>query len=381
MDFTIPQEFEQIVGSVRSFRERELMPYEHQFLIDGHLPFEKKVELQEKGREKGFWALEVPESYGGAELNTVGCCLVAEELNKFPGMFDFGGNPQPSLYACDEDQIERYLLPVVRGEKRDAFAFTEPAAGSDLARLETTAKRSGDGWVLNGTKTFISHADEADFVVLYATTDRGLGHKGVTAFIVDKETPGFSLSRPIPTMGDGWEPYELAFQECIVSDAHRLGEVGGAWKLAENALTHGRLKIAAMNLGIARRCIDLAAEWAQQRITWGKPLAARQSIQWMLADSEVELQAARLLVLQAAWMDDNGKTIRNEAFGAKLYATEMAQRVTDRCLQIFGGLGYTRELPIQSFFRQVRLWRIGHGTSEIMRWMIARNMLGKSALD
>ena len=182
-------------------------------------------------------------------------------------------------------------------------------------------------------------------------------------------------------MGDGWEPYELVFENCVVPDAQRLGEVGGGWALASEQLTHGRVKIAAFQLGIAQRCIEIATEWAKQRVTWGKPIATRQAIQWMLADSAVELDAARLLVYRAAWMADAGEHIQNEAFMAKLYATEMAQRVSDRCLQILGGLGYTREVPIQSFYRQVRVWRIGHGTSEILRWMIARNMLGLTSKD
>lgn len=198
---------------------------------------------------------------------------------------------------------------------------------------------------------------------------------------MDKGTPGFEVGREIPTMGDGWNPHELHFVDCVVPDRNRLGEVNGGFAIADHQLTHGRLMIAAFQLGIAQRSIDLAVEWAKQRITWGKPIATRQAIQWMLADSEVELEAARLLVYRAAWMSDNNQRIRNEAFIAKLYAAEMAQRVTDRCIQIFGGMGYTRDLPVQSFYRQARVWRIGHGTSEIHRWMIARNMLGLSARE
>jgi acyl-CoA dehydrogenase len=182
-------------------------------------------------------------------------------------------------------------------------------------------------------------------------------------------------------MGDNWDPHELQFTDCAVPDANRLGEVNGGFAVADYQLTHGRLKIAAFQLGIAARSLEIALDWAKQRTTWGKPISSRQAIQWMLADSEVELEAARLLVYRAGWMADAKQRIRNEAFIAKLYATEMAQRVTDRCIQILGGLGYTRDLPLQSFFRQVRVWRIGHGTSEIHRWMIARNMLGQSSRD
>jgi acyl-CoA dehydrogenase len=203
----------------------------------------------------------------------------------------------------------------------------------------------------------------------------------MSVFLVDKGTPGLTISDPIPTMGDDWDPYELSFSKCRVPEANRVGAIGEGWRLAGQQLTHGRIKIAAYQLGIAARCIEIAVDWAKERQTWGKPIASRQAIQWMLVDSRVELEAARLLVYRAAWLADEGRPNTDEAFIAKLYATEMAQRVTDRCLQILGGTGYMKEVPIQSFYRQVRLWRIGHGTSEIHRRMIARSMLGDSAKD
>lgn len=381
MDFGLSEEYQGLVDSVRQFREKELMPLEAQFLRDGKFSNELHAELLQKARDYGFWAMDVPEEYGGQGMGTLGACLVAEELFKHPAMFEFGGSPEPVLYEGTEDQKKRYLHGVIEDGLRSCYAFTEPDTGSDFARIRTTATRDGDNWVINGTKTFISEADRADFCILFASTDGSLGGRGITCFIVDIGTPGFTLSRPIPTMGDGWEPYELSFENCVIPDSQRLGEVNGGWKLSAEQLTHGRLKIAAFQLGIAQRCIDLAVDWAKQRVTWGKPIATRQAIQWMLADSVVELDAARLLVYRAAWMADEKKDIHNEAFMAKLYATEMAQRVTDRCLQIFGGMGYSKEVPIQSFFRQVRVWRIGHGTSEIHRWMIARNLLGLSSKD
>ncbi|WP_067467781.1 acyl-CoA dehydrogenase family protein [Actinomadura macra] len=381
MDFRIPAELSMFVDSVRRFRERELMPLEPRFLKEGKLSPEERRALQERARDQGLWALDVPEEHGGQGMGTLATCLVVEELYKHPAMFEFGGSPEPVLYQADEEQKKRYLYPVIAGERRSCYAFTEPGTGSDFARIATTAVRSGDDWVINGTKIFISEVDRADFCILFASTDPSAGGRGITCFLVDMGTPGFELSRPIPTMGDDWEPYELSFSDCVVPDSARLGEVGGGWALASHQLTHGRLKIAAFQLGIAQRCLDMAVEWAKQRVTWGKPIATRQAVQWMLADSAVELDAARFLVYRAAWMADEGEHIRNEAFIAKLYATEMAQRVTDRCLQIFGGLGYSRELPIQSFYRQVRVWRIGHGSSEIHRWMIARNLLGLSSRD
>ncbi len=375
MDFEIPAELQMLVENVRRFRERELMPLEQEFLRAGKLLLATRLALEQKARDLGFWALDVPEEDGGAGLGNLGMCLVAEELYKHPAMFDFGGSPEPSLYLCNDEQKQRYYFPVIRGERRSCYAFTEPSSGSDLAGIRTTAVPRGTDWVINGRKIFISHVERADFVILFVSTDRQKGAHGITCFLVDKNTPGLEISQPTPTMGDDWEPYELAFEDCVVPDANRLGELNGAWRIANHQLTHGRLKIAAYQLGVAQRCLDLAIDWAKQRVTFGKPIAQQQGIQWMLADSEVELQAARLLVYKAAWAADNGNHGRTDAFVAKLYATEMSQRVTDRCLQIFGGLGYSKELPIQSFYRQVRVWRIGHGTSEIHRLMIARDLL------
>jgi acyl-CoA dehydrogenase len=381
MDFEISEELRMMVESVRQFRGKELMPLERDFLLKGKLDIEVRHGLERKGREQGFWALEVPTEHGGLGLGNLALCLVDEELFKHPAMFEFGGSPEPALYLCNDEQKQRFFFPVIQGEKHSCYAFTEPDTGSDFARIRTRAVKKGDSWIINGTKTFISFVEGADFVILFTSTDPKAGARGITCFLVDKGTPGFKVSREIPTMGDNWDPHELQFTDCVVPDVNRLGEVNGGFAIADYQLTHGRLKIAAFQLGIAQRCLDMAVEWAKQRTTWGKPIAARQAIQWMLADSEVELEAARLLVYRAAWMADNNKRIRNEAFIAKLYATEMAQRVTDRCIQVFGGLGYTRDLPIQSFYRQVRVWRIGHGTAEIHRWMIARNMLGLSARD
>ncbi|MEU3274223.1 acyl-CoA dehydrogenase family protein [Saccharomonospora sp. NPDC006951] len=381
MEFSIPDELAMFVESVRRFREKELMPLEQEFLLAGKFDASTRTALENRARRQGFWALDVPEEYGGQGMGVLASCLVAEELFKHPAMFEFGGSPEPVLYHGTEGQKARFLYPVVKEDRRCCYAFTEPGGGSDVAALRTTAVRDGDDWVINGTKTFISHAERADFVILFATVDPEKGARGVTCFLVERGTPGFELSRPIPTMGDDWEPHELTFTDCVVPDANRLGEVGGGWKLATSQLTHGRLKIAAYQLGIAQRCIDIAVEWAKNRVTWGKPIATRQAVQWMLADSVTELDAARMLTYRAAWLADEGEDCENEAFMAKLYATEMAQRVTDRCLQILGGLGYSKELPIQSFYRQVRVWRIGHGTAEIHRWMIARNLLGLSARD
>jgi acyl-CoA dehydrogenase len=381
MDFHLSDELNMIVDVVREFRERELMPLEHHFLLQGRFTVEERNELDEKAKAAQLWALDVPEELGGQGMGELAMCLIVEELFKHPAMYLFGGSPEPVLYHCNDEQRERYLIPVIRGERRSCYAFTEPDAGSDMARMRMVAVRDGDDWVLNGTKTFISKVDRADFVIVFAVTDPESARNGVSVFLVDMGTTGFSVSREIPTMGDDWDPCELTFTDCRVPAANMVGKPGDGWKLAGEQLLHGRLKIAAYQLGIAQRCIDIAVEWSQNRFTWGKPIAARQAIQFMLADSRVELEAARLLVYRAAWKADQGEEHAQDDFMAKLFATEMSGRVTDRALQILGGMGYATETPIQSFYRQARLWRIGHGTSEIMRWMIARDMLGKAARD
>ncbi len=375
MDFALPDDVKMIQDSVREFTERELFPLEREFCLEGVLPIEKRLELEQKGRDQGFWALDVPTEFGGAGLSQLAMCVIHEELYRSPLMFEFGGFLEPALYLCNDEQKERYFYPVIRGEKKSCYAFTEPGTGSDLAQVKTRAVKKGDRWVLNGAKTFISHVDRADFIMVFASTQPGAGAKGITCFLVDKDTPGLHISNPIRTMGDDWDPFTLSFDDCEVAHENVLGEVDKGFIVADEQLTHGRLKISAYNIGIGNRCLEMALEYAKQRETFGEPIANRQGIQWMLADSEVELMAARLLVHQAAWAADTDQPIRNEAFVAKLYAAEMAQRVSDRALQIFGGMGYTLEVPIQSFYRQARLWRIGHGTSEIHRWMIARNML------
>lgn len=379
MDFEIADEEKQFVGQVRDFRERVLDEYEHEFLLARGLELETRLGIEAQAREQGFWALEVPAEDGGQGISKILTALVLEELYQSPVMFEFGGRPEPSLDFCSPEQRDEYYMGVIEGRRRSCYAFTEPQAGSDLGGIRTEARRNDAGFIINGTKTFISHADRADFVILFATTDRSLGAKGVSCFLIDKDNPGFSLSRQISTMGDDWAPHEIIFSDCQVPETALLGELNQGWEIANHQLSHGRLRIAAYQLGIGQRCIDEAIAWAKQRNTWGKPIASRQGVQFMIADSHVELEAARQLVYRAAWLEDEGRATRNEPFVAKLFATEMAQRVSDRALQILGGLGYASESVVQSFYRQVRVWRIGHGTSEIHRWMIARNLLGREA--
>ena len=379
MDFELPAEVRELVEIAREFREERLAPLEAEFLREGNVEWPLRPKPQDEARERGLWAIDVPTEHGGLGLGQLAVCAVHEELNRHPMMFEVGGAPEPVLYNCAPHQWERYFAAVVDGDRRSCYAFTEPGTGSDLGNVETVAVRDGEDWVINGRKLFIGLAERVEFVILFASTDRSMGARGVSAFLIDSGTPGYEVVRTIPTMGDAWEPCELSFKDCRVSNDQLLGRPGEAFVLADEQLSHGRLKIASYQLGIAQRCLDEAVAWAGERTTWGVPIASRQGLQFSLADCAVELDVARLLVYKTAWRADRGEDVRIDAFKSKLYATEMAQRVTDRCLQVFGGRGYAKDSPLQSYFRQVRLWRIGHGTAEIHRWMIARDLLGPAA--
>jgi acyl-CoA dehydrogenase len=376
MDFDIPKDYEPILDVVREFRERELQPLEHDFLLKGELDVSVRKELELKAKELGLWALEVPEEHGGAGLGLLACALINAEIAQCAIPFAFAGSPEPLLHHGTPEQREKYYYPVISGERRGVYAFTEPDAGSDVQGIKTRAVKDGKHWVLNGTKIFITDAHRADYAFVFAVTEPGKGAKGgISCFIVDYDTPGFTLGKRIRCMGDDRDPYELIFQDCRVPEENLLGPLGYAFTLGDDQLTHGRVILASVCLGLAERSIAFATAWAKQRKAFGKTISEYQAIQWYLADSLVELEAAKMLVYKAAWMHDNGRKVRTEAHAAKLYATEMGQRVTDRCIQVLGGLGYTLETPIQSMWRHVRVKRIGHGTTEINRWMIARSML------
>lgn len=376
MDFSIDDEIQMIVDTVKEFRLRELQPLEKAFLAAGELDLGVRSQLERKAREKGLWALEVPEKDGGAGLNLLTCALINAEVAQCAVPFQFGGSPEPLLKFGTEEQRKKYYHPVIEGERRGCYAFTEPDAGSDVQGIKTRAIDEGSHWRINGSKIFITDAHRSDYAFVFAVTEPGKGAKGgISCFIVDYDAPGFRLGNRIRTMGDDRDPYELIFQDCIVPKENLLGPLGYAFSLGDEQLTHGRVILASVCLGLAQRSIDIAIDWARQRKTFGKLIGEYGAIQNYIADSIVELEAAKGLVYRAAWMHDTGQAIRTEAHAAKLYATEMAQRVTDRCIQVLGGIGYTLESPIQSMWRHARVKRIGHGTTEINRWMIARAAL------
>lgn len=376
MDFDVPEDLRMIVDTVREFRLRELQPLEKDFLLAGEIDLDVRAGLEAKAREKGLWALEVPEQDGGAGLGLLACAMINAEIAKCAIPFAFAGSPEPLLKFGTDEQRKKYYFPVIAGERRGCYAFTEPDAGSDVQGIRTRAVDDGDHWVLNGQKIYITDAHRSDYAFVFAVTEPGKGAKGgISCFIVDYDMPGFRLGKRIRTMGDDRDPYELIFTDCRVPKENLLGPLGYAFSLGDEQLTHGRVVLASVCLGLADRSIEIATDWARQRKAFGRTIGEFGTIQNYLADSLVELEAARALVWKAAWMHDKGHRIRTEAHAAKLYATEMAQRVTDRCIQVLGGLGYTLESPIQSMWRHVRVKRIGHGTTEINRWMIARAML------
>ncbi|MGX7829304.1 acyl-CoA dehydrogenase family protein [Actinokineospora sp. 24-640] len=372
MDFTLSDDETQVRDWVRTFVRKEIAPLEPEVLRRerAHQPgltADELRELQLKAKEFGFWGVQTPEEYGGMGQGAVLTALIEAELGRSFVPFRFGGNADNILYYANDEQKQRYLLPTIAGERRSCFAISEPGAGSDARAIRATARRDGGDWVVNGEKTFITGGNEADFVMVFARTD-----EGVTCFLVDRDM-GWR-SEPIDTMGQ-WGPAALVFEDVRVPDANVLGEVGKGFELAMKWIGQGRYLLPARALGSCERLVEMALEHARTRVTFGAPIADRQAIQWMLADSAVEIEALRWLVLHAAWLVDRGADSRHAQSIAKLYGGVKANEIVDRVLQIHGGMGYTRELPVERWYRELRLLRIYEGTDEIQRRTIARNLL------
>lgn len=381
MDFRLSQEEKLILETVRNFVRSELMPLEPELQkaeIEGwghKFPdAETTGRLQLKARELGLWGINTPEEYGGANLSTVMTALINLETAKCFVPFRFGGSADNILYAGTEAQKQEYLLPTISGERTSCFAITEPTAGSDATNIKMTATRDASGdWVLNGEKIFITGGNEADFAIVFAVTDKEKGYRGgITAFLVDRAM-GWT-SQYVPTMGS-WGPARLTFDHVRVPERNVLGEVGWGFKLAMQWIGAGRVFIPARAVGQAERLLQIGLDYARQRVAFGHPIADYQAIQWMIADSAVEIQAAKWIILQAAWKQDQGLDNRQEASMAKLYGAQMVGKVADRVLQIHGGMGYTKELPIERLYREVRLYRIYEGTDEIQKRSIAKNLI------
>jgi acyl-CoA dehydrogenase len=378
VDFSLDDEQKMVQQTVRNFVTRELMPLEGQVLLnerEGRPAVEREtiLELQQKAKKMGFWGINTPEEYGGANLGPIMAAITAMEIGRTFVPFTFGGNADNILYECNAEQKERYLIPTISGERRSCFALTEPGAGSDAANIKMRAVKDGEYYVLNGEKVFITNGNEADFAMVFAVTDPEKdGHGGITCFLVDREM-GWKSSY-IPTMGD-WGPASLFFENVRVPAKNILGEPGRGFDLGMQWIGAGRWRIPASAVGTAERALQMAIDYAKQRVSMGHPIAEYEAIQWMIADSHVEIESTRWLVLYAAWLAENGKDARHASSVAKLHGANMVNHVIDRVMQIHGGMGYTKELPIERWYRLVRLYRIFEGTDEIQRYIIARNLL------
>jgi acyl-CoA dehydrogenase len=335
--------------------------------------------LSRKTRDAGMWCLPVAEEYGGAGVDCFTMTVLMEEMTQHRnGLYNpcygvLGRTPPDIIFQGTQEQIEKYALPTIRGERRGTFfAITEPSGGSDPANaIQTTAVRDGDDWVLNGTKVYSTGAGTADWGIVFARTGEGRG--GISAFIVETDAPGFS-TRPIPVIRP-LSPYEISLMDCRVPGGNLLGEMGKGFELVTALLGKARFPYSAGNLGVAVAAQRMAVDYAKRREVFRRKLSDKQAIQWMLADSEVEIRAARWLIWEGAWKVDRGEDYRQEASIAKLYSSEVLGRVVDRAVQIHGAYGVSKELPLERWYREARIRRIGEGPSEVHRFVIARNLL------
>jgi alkylation response protein AidB-like acyl-CoA dehydrogenase len=380
MDFALPSDILDLKKTARRFVDEECLPLEKQLEPDWvELPPELHRRLVERIKALGLWGVGVPRELGGGGFGSMGYTAIREEQCRSvigtSHYTPFGGEIPSPLFFATETQKERYLLPVLRGDKKVAFAQTEPGAGSDAAAIQTRAVRDGDGWRINGVKRFATMADRADCLMVVAVTDpekRARG--GITMFLVDRDVPGLTISRILKVIRPQHST-EIEFDNVFVPNESVLGGVGQGFIMAQKFLVKGRISIAARGLGVAQRALEMAIAYARERETFGQHLSERQAVQWMLADSYMELHAARLLTYETAWKEDQGKDPRIEASEIKCFATEMAYRVLDRSIQVHGGIGLSKDLPLERWLREIRVLRVGEGPSEIHRWVVARSLL------
>jgi acyl-CoA dehydrogenase len=381
MNFGLTPEQDMIVQTVRDFVETEIYPHETLVERTGEVPPDLAQHIKQKTRDLGFYACNFPESVGGAGLGHLDFALVERELGRGSmALTHFFGRPQNILMACQGDQIDRYLKPAIRGDRMDALAMTEPDAGSDVRGMKAAARRDGGDWVLNGTKHFISGAEHADFVIVFMASgeeDTQAGpKKKITTFLVDRGTPGFTIRDGYRSVSHrGYKNMVLEFDDCRLPDAQVLGQVHGGFAVMNEWLYATRITVATMSVGRARRVMDIMTAYAAQRKQFGQPIGRFQGVGFQLADSITEIDAADYLTLASAWRLDQGLPANREIASAKLYATEMLARVTDRAIQVHGGMGLMDDLPLERFWRDARVERIWDGTSEIQRHIIARDLL------
>ena len=381
MDFEISSEQKMITVTVKSFVEQELYPYEEEVERDNHISPILVEQIKKRSINLGLYAANMPEEFGGGGLDSLSICLMEKEL----GRANFGlqylvARPSNILLACKDEQVEKYLLPTIKGEKIDCLAMTEPNAGSDIRSMQCRAELDGGHFIINGSKHFISHADIADYVILFAASGVEDTQKGpkkkITSFLIDKGTPGFSVEPGYNSVSHrGYHNCILNFDNCRVHESQVLGDVDGGFDVVNEWLGATRLSVAAMCLGRAERALEIATEWAATRTQFGQTIGKFQGVSFKLADMSMELQAAELLTLRAAWKDSKGVMTNSDAAMAKLKASEMLAMVSDEAIQILGGMGLMDELPLERIWRDHRVERIWDGTSEIQRHIISRSLL------
>ena len=386
MDFELSEEHRMLKELVARFVADALVPLEPNVLEresrgeGAGLTESERKPIDAKARELGLWGLDAPTEFGGSDLPVEAMVGVHEELGKTVTPYTFppdSPNLRMLMVAANPAQRQTYLGPYARGETISAIGISEPGAGADPAAMITRAVRDGDQWVINGRKIWISRARDADFTILMAVTDKTKGARGgISAFLIDKGTPGFNVLRRIPMIG-GHVTYEIALEDCRVAADKLLGKEGQGFAPMQVRLSTRRAQMACWCIGIAQRAVDMICAHARQRVTFGAPLADRQTIQWWVADAAMQIHACRLMVYDAACKIDRGRDARSEVSMIKVFATEMAWDIIDKAMQTFGAMGMAKEIPLQLMASKVRLMRIYDGPSEVHRWVIARNLLGR----
>jgi acyl-CoA dehydrogenase len=385
MNFELEEDHRLLQDLVARFVREMLIPLEQKVLErdangqGAYLSHEERDRIDARSRDMGLWGLDAPEDVGGADLPAVAMIGVNIEMGKTCVPYHLppdSPNLRMLMATVNADQRERYLTPYVQKGTVSAIGISEPGAGADPAAMITRAVREGDEWVINGRKIWISRAQEADFTILMAVTDKQKGARGgISAFLVDKGTPGFNVLRRIPMIG-GQFTYEVALENCRVSAANLLGVEGQGFAPMQVRLSTRRLQMASWAIGMAQRALDMMLDYAPQRVVFGEPLANRQAIQWWIADAYTKIKAATLMTYETAWKLDKGADVRTEISAVKAYATEMSYEVLDHAMQMYGAMGMTKELPLALMQAQMRTMRIYDGPTEVHKWVVARNLLG-----
>ena len=378
MDFQLSEEQLMVRQTAREFAEKEIKPQAAEFDATGEFP----AEIIKKLASLNFLGITIPEEYGGGGLDAVSYAIVIEEISRAcasTGVILSVNNSlvcEPILKYGTDFQKKKYLPDLASGKKLGCFALTEPEAGSDASNLKTTAVLKGDHYVLNGNKLFITNGKVAEVALVFAMTDKSLGYKGISIFVVERGFPGYSVGKIQQKLGiNASGQCELYFEDCLVPKENLLGEEGGGFKIALATLDGGRIGIAAQAVGIAQACLDECLKYSKERVQFGQPIAKFQAIQWMLADMSTEIEAARLLTYRAAFLQDKGERYSAQASMAKLFASETAMKATTKGIQIHGGYGYMKEYPMERFFRDAKVTEIYEGTNEIQRIVIASSIL------